>query len=128
MRKITQSFLPIVASAFLLSACMSVGNSQVRDSSNLSSVREGVTTQQQIIQIFGQPQSVVQKSDGTLQWHYHHTDVEMSSSMFIPILGPFIGNSSTDMQMLVFNFNRNGTVRSYESTNTQTHMDGLQIR
>jgi outer membrane protein assembly factor BamE (lipoprotein component of BamABCDE complex) len=104
---------------------MSVGNPNTRDANKFAQLQRGRTTQQHILQIFGQPQTRTQRADGTQQWFYMHTDVEMSASTFIPIAGLFIGETETDSHHITFDFDQRGILRDYSKSNSQTHMCGL---
>lgn len=109
----------------LFSGCMSIGNPKAQNENNLSQLQKGVSTQQDVYRLYGQPQTRTQLSNGNQQWHYLHTDVDMSPSTFIPIAGLFIGETNTNSHNLLFTFDRYGVLRDFRHSNSQTQMKGL---
>lgn len=88
----------ILAAALLLAGCASSGTKM--DAADLERIEVGQTTQQEMVQMFGQPLAQQYSSEGhlTLTWHYVH-------------VGPF--GSNMQQQNLVAQFDNEGKVERY---------------
>ena len=97
----------------LLAGCVSVGNNF--DESKVSQIKKGETTEGQLIQMFGEPQSRGVNSEGTttLTWMYMQANVKGES--FIPIAGPFVASARSKSKTLNVTL-LDGKVQSFSST------------
>lgn len=94
-----KTILTLCCVALLAVGCASTGNNF--DENKLSQIKKGETTEQELVQMFGQPQNRSVNSDGvaTLTWMYAEARVKGES--FIPYAGMFMGGSRTKMKSLV---------------------------
>lgn len=86
-------------SVLLLSACVSYGNKI--DSAYASTIKEGVTTESEIIKRLGSPMSTSRNGDGTKTLTYLYVKSQAKASSFIPIVGAFVGGADSQTQSLV---------------------------
>lgn len=107
---------------------MSIGNPSARNTDKLSQVTKGITTQSEVRAIYGAPQTIATMSNGLTRWYYSHTEIDISGSTFIPIIGPFIGKTDSDSRTIHFDFDSSGRVKNYATSETKTHSEGLNIR
>ena len=93
--------------------CASVGNNF--DDSKASQIIKGQTSEADLIQMFGQPQSRSMNSEGQtiLNWMYSQSAVRGES--FIPYVGAFVGGMNTKEKSLNVTL-QNDRVVSYSST------------
>ena len=97
----------------LLAGCASNGNNF--DESKVSQIKKGETTEAQLIQMFGEPQSRGLNSEGatTLMWMY--TESSAKGESFIPYAGPFVGGSRHKQKSLNVTL-QDGKVQSFSSS------------
>ena len=105
--------LVLAASVALLGGCASTGNNF--DESKVSQIKKGETTEAQLIQMFGEPQSRGVNSEGvtTLMWMYTESSVKGES--FIPYAGAFVGGSRHKQKTLNVTL-LDGKVQSFSSS------------
>lgn len=120
--------LIIFSCLLFLSSCVSVGTPSARNTDQLSHIKRGITTQSEVQAIYGDPQTIVTMRNGLTRWHYSHTEVDISGSTFIPIIGPFIGKTDSNSRTIHFDFDSNGRVKEYATSETTIHSEGLNIR
>ena len=106
--KLARVLLP--AFAIFLAGCMSVGTNI--DTSKISQIRKGVTTEADLVRLFGEPNQRSVNSEGmqTLQWIYVQSNV--TASTFIPVVGDFFGGSKSANKNLSVTL-ANGRVRDF---------------
>jgi len=97
----------------LLAGCASTGENF--DEGKVSQIKKGETTEAQLIQMFGQPQSRGVNSEGatTLTWTYIESRVKGES--FIPYAGPFVGGTRHKQKTLNVTL-LDGKVQSFSSS------------
>lgn len=100
-------------SVLLLSACVSYGNKI--DSAYASTIKEGVTTEAEVIERLGPPMSTARSSNGTKTLTYMHVKSQAKASSFIPIVGAFVGGADSQTQMLTINI-VDGVVKDWSMT------------
>jgi hypothetical protein len=83
---------------FTVGGCASAGRDF--DDTQVSSIQKGVTTEQDLITMFGQPENRSMNSDGqtVLTWMYTHGHVNGKS--FIPFAGAFMGGTNSASKSL----------------------------
>ena len=84
--------------ALTLAGCASTG--QNFDETKISEVKKGVTTEVDLVKLFGAPENRSINSDGilTLTWMYAEATVKGES--FIPYFGAFAGGTKSKMKTL----------------------------
>lgn len=116
-----RQFYPIIICLFLFSGCATVGT-QI-DQSNLSQIKEGVTTQKEVIALMGQPYMQTLTSDGKIMMMYQYTKVKNRAANFIPVVGAFTGGMDMEQQILQILVNENGIVEKYIFTGSNTDIN-----
>jgi hypothetical protein len=97
-----------------LTGCMSTGI-QVRPE-QLVSFKEGETTEAEVVQKLGAPNTSVAMSDGSKITVYSFVQSQARVASFIPLIGPMVGGADAQMNSTTFRFDRTGKMISYQST------------
>jgi hypothetical protein len=109
-------FLNIMGMAIAVAVigCASAGNNF--NESRTTSIQKGVTTEKDLVDMFGAPNSQTRNSDGMtiLEWTYAESQVNGKS--FIPYAGAFLGGSSSANKSLKVTLNSSGVVTDYTMT------------
>lgn len=97
--------------AVLIAGCATSG--KAIDQNKVTQIKEGVSTEQDVIQLLGNPYMKTLGSDGKIIMLYQYTKVKNRASNFIPIVG--LLNSGMDMQqkMLTILIGNDGKVEKY---------------
>lgn len=109
--------------AVCLSGCMSA--SQNFNENKVSEIQKGVTTEGDLVRIFGEPSQRSRNGDGSsvLQWMYMESRVRGES--FIPYAGAFLGGTDSANKTLVVSLGPNGRVTDFSvssgGTETRHH-------
>lgn len=95
----------------VLAGCASSG--QNFDDELVREIKLGVTTETDMIDMFGEPTGRSFDSSGSsnLTWAYHESRTNGKS--FIPYVGMFMGGTDNSHKMLTANINPEGIVMSY---------------
>lgn len=101
----------LLLSVLLVAGCATVGNKV--DTSKVSQIKEGVTTEQEVIQILGTPYMKTLSSDGKTIMLYQYTKVKNRASNFIPVVNLFTGGMDMQQQMLTVLIGKDGKVEKY---------------
>ena len=115
-----QHFLNVIC-LFIFIGCATVGT-QI-DQSNLSQIKEGVTTQKEVIALMGQPYMQTLTSDGKIMMMYQYTKVKNRAANFIPVVGAFSGGMDMEQQTLQILVNEKGIVEKYLFTDSSTDIN-----
>ncbi len=107
--------LTIILLGFLLSGCATIGRPINND--QLMKIKQGETTEQEIIAIFGTPLSKTLTGEGKIIMNYTYTEARIKATNFIPIVGLVSGGPDIYQQMLSILIDENGIVEKYTSTN-----------
>lgn len=102
-----------------LSGCVSMGT-PVSDS-QMSMLKNGVTTESDVIARLGQPNGVGKTSDGKKVLTYNYAHASPTAISFVPIVGLFAGGSNVQSTIVTLNFDQAGILQDYSSTQTQTN-------
>ncbi len=101
----------IIIALLFLTSCASSGTKI--DPAAVASLREGVTTQQDVLAHFGPPQNSLRLPTGETSLTYGFTAVQVHAESFIPIVGAFVGGADTEHAMVSMLFDQRGILRSY---------------
>lgn len=103
-----------IATLVWLTGCASTGTNF--DDSKVALIKEGQTTEAELIQMFGEPETRIVQSGGekNLIWSYHESVVKGES--FIPYAGPFVGGTKSKGKMLNVTLGGDGTVKNYSAS------------
>lgn len=103
---------------FLISGCSTVGNKIEQE--KVSQIKEGVTTEQEVINILGKPYMKTLNSDGKIIMLYQYTKVKNRASNFIPVVGLINGGMDMQQQMLTVLIGKDGKVDKYTLNDSAT--------
>jgi len=101
----------IFAVVVALAGCASVGNNF--DENRASNIEKGVTTESELIRMFGPPNNRTVNGNGTkvLEWTYVQSEVKGES--FIPYAGSFLGGTNSAQKSMRVVLNAQGRVSDY---------------
>jgi outer membrane protein assembly factor BamE (lipoprotein component of BamABCDE complex) len=102
----------------LLASCASVGTPIAQE--NVKKIRPGVTTEADLVRMFGQPSTKTLDSNGKTILGWIYSEAQTKGTTFIPIAGAFVGGVNTRTQMLSVLIGRNGRVERYTMNDTPT--------
>ena len=124
MRSIT-TLLLVATAAALIVGCASTGNNF--DDSKVSQIKKGETTEADLLQMFGQPQSRSLNSEGQTILTWSYVEARVKGETFIPYAGAFMGGSTSAHKMLTVVLLA-GKVASFNSTagGTETRQNQVQ--
>jgi hypothetical protein len=105
--------------AALFSACASVGTPIATQ--NISKIKKGVTTEADLVRMFGPPTDKTLNSNGQIMIAWVHSAAQAKGTSFIPFAGPFVGGTNVQVQKLVVLLKKDGTVENY--TMNESHPD-----
>lgn len=95
----------------LICGCATSGNKI--DQNKVTQIKEGVTTEQEVIKILGTPYMKTLSSDGKTIMLYQYTKVKNRASNFIPVVNLMTGGMDMRQQMLTVLIGQNGKVEKY---------------
>ncbi len=110
MSKSVNIFLLFVFCNFIL-GCASSGKKI--EQNKVSQIKEGVTTEQEIISLFGPPYIKTLNSDGKIIMSYQYTKIKNRASNFIPVVNILNGGMDMHQQLLIVLINKEGKVEKY---------------
>lgn len=107
----------------VLGGCATVGNEQMRNQSQESiaiSVQKGKTTQNEIVNIYGNPNKTTLTDGGNEVWTYEYERAVPQPQNFIPFIR-FISSAYNSTKMtLVIMFDKSGVVSNYTARESLT--------
>lgn len=106
----------VIGALLLLSACASGGNESVKDEtmeSVSSKVTKGVTTEDKVRALFGEPTNVSLTDGGSDVWTYEYTHAYVKAVSFVPVVGWFAGGHDVDKNQVVFLFDKGKVLQNY---------------
>lgn len=108
-----------IAVLFLSSlvGCVTVGREIAE--TQLTGLEKGKTTQSQVIEKLGQPNSSTVMLNGQRSISYAFVHAQARPESFIPIIGGFVGGADSRVTVSTFIFNTDGTLDTY--THTQSN-------
>jgi outer membrane protein assembly factor BamE (lipoprotein component of BamABCDE complex) len=115
--------LMIASAALVISACASSGT-VVKDST-LAQFHEGVTTEQQVEQALGAPQTSTRLPDGRQQISYIGTAAHAKAATFIPVVGLFAGGAKGSTDVVTFTFSTDGKLASYSTSRSNVDVNSF---
>lgn len=105
----------MILTTIILAGCMTMGAQVGAD--KLVQLHTGTTTEAQAQTILGAPNQKTSNSDGTVTWSYLYAHAKVSGSTFIPLVGAFIGHTTSDYTKTDLIFDRAGVLASIAQTN-----------
>ena len=120
----------LVVTALLLVGCMSPRSSYgtKMDSAKVNQIQKGVTTEQQLLAMCGQPLSTSLMPDGRrmLMFMYNETNMKLTGEgrAFIPIVGPMLVGSRGDRQQQMLQaYIKDGIVQDFVFNDSTSHIE-----
>ena len=109
----------IVAIVVTIAGCASVDNNIDHDrAGRINQIQEGTTTQQQVYDLLGKPDSVTNMAAGDSYWSY---DIKTTR----PIVSAFAGGNNIQSQYLMIIFGRDGIVKKMIGNNSDSNLGGI---
>ena len=107
-------------SVAVLTGCVSMGT-KVK-TSQLAQFHKGVTTEAQVEQALGKPQSSTVNSNGTTILVYTYSHASADAIDYVPIVGLFAGGAKGEQTAVAFTFDKSGTLQGYTATHAHQHV------
>lgn len=104
-----------VAALVLLAGCATT-TGRPFDSAAASRFEDGKTTQTQVRQAIGEPDTAQDRGDGSVMWLYSFSESKASVRDFVPFAG---GSNHPTRQMLSLVFDRRGVLESHTAMQTR---------
>jgi outer membrane protein assembly factor BamE (lipoprotein component of BamABCDE complex) len=104
-----------------LVGCATAGNKIGMD--KISQIKEGVTTKQEIVGLFGNPNADTLNGDGKEILMYVYGKYRAKPSTYIPIIGLMAGGGNMEQQALQILIDKNGKVEKFIQTNGNTQIN-----
>ena len=88
------------------------------DKSTVEQMQKGVTTKEEVVKKFGQPDGTYFDKDNKLIYYYSASKVKSSGWNFVPVVNLMHSEMKMKMQMLVIVFSKEGVVEQYSFTDS----------
>lgn len=114
MNKLIIAFLSITI--FIVSGCSTSGNQALKNESQASlqtKLVKNKTTKSDVVRAFGSPTSVTSKNDGGDIYIYEMNNGKINPLTYVPVVGFFAGDTTTESRSLSIVFNKNDTVDTW---------------
>ncbi|MHB1546130.1 MAG: hypothetical protein ACYCSB_01230 [bacterium] len=126
MKKIALFFILALSVSALAGCAASMGNSSIKNESNKTlsqKLVKGKTTEAQVAQMFGQPESKSFAGNGDPIWSYQRNTVHNGILSYVPVVGLFANAQTDTNKVLAILFNKKGIVKNWEFTNSTNHLN-----
>lgn len=100
-----------MAAMTFLASCASVGTPIATQ--NVTNIRKGVTTEAELVQMFGPPTDKSFDSNDRVVMTWNHSAAQAKGTSFIPFAGPFVGGTNVQVQKLIVILGKDGRVVNY---------------
>jgi len=121
MKRLVYLFITLV----FLSGCVTSGTKI--DQNKVTQIKEGITTEQNVIQLLGNPYTKTLTSDGRTIMLYHYVKVKNRASNFIPVANLLVGGMDMQQQMLTVLIGQDGKVEKYTLNDSATPINSGMI-
>ncbi|AJJ23849.1 lipoprotein [Yersinia enterocolitica] len=114
MNKFIRVLLTI--SILSISACSSSGNQSLKNETQATlqtKLIKNKTSKSDVVRAFGSPTSVTSKNDGGDIYLYEMNNGKINPLTYVPVVGFFAGNTTTESRTLSITFNKNDTVNTW---------------
>lgn len=108
----------LICFCLILMNCASVGIKI--EQSKIKQINKGITTKNEIVHLFGNPNMEILNADGKITMMYIYTKVENKAINFVPIVGSLAGGMDMQQQTLQIIINKDGIVEQYLHTNSNS--------
>lgn len=103
-----------------LSACATHG--QKIDNDSVSQIKKGQTSEQQVVEMFGEPASTGFSSDGSKNLTFSYASAQANPASFIPFIGFLFSGVDSESQYLYVTVDKNGKVKDYTYGENKSEM------
>jgi len=114
-------FYLLIICLSLISGCATVGTKMNQE--NIAQIKEGITSQEEVIASMGQPYMQTLTSDGKIIMMYQYTKVKNRAINFIPIVNLLAGGMDMKQQILQILVDKNGIVEKYIFTDSNSDIN-----
>ena len=121
MKKTSIIFVASFTALLLLSGCATSGNKIPQD--KLGQIKEGVTTEQEVVQILGAPYMKTLDSEGKTIMLYQYTKVSNRAQNFIPVVGLLNSKMDVQQKMLTVLIGLDGKVIKYTFNDSNSQIN-----
>jgi hypothetical protein len=94
-----------------LYGCASVGTPIAKQ--NIPKIRKGVTTEAELVQMFGPPMDKSLSTNGKTVDTWTYSAAQAKGTSFIPFAGPFVGGTNMQLDKLQAILGKDGRVEDY---------------
>ena len=98
MKNRSRSLALSLVLTLLVAGCASVGNNF--DESKIAEIKKGVTTEGDLVKMFGDPQNRTINSDSGLILTWMYSEAKVKGQSFIPYAGAFMGGTKAKNKTL----------------------------
>jgi outer membrane protein assembly factor BamE (lipoprotein component of BamABCDE complex) len=105
-----------LAALLMLSACVSAGTKAITDAGVVSQIEVGKSTRADVTTVLGYPITASYGDQGEETWYYTCITAAPTPPAFVPLVKAVTPNLRDTNRQLSVTFNRDGTVKSLEST------------
>jgi len=116
-----RNIFTMVLIVLVLTGCASVGKKI--EQNKVQQIKEGVTTEQEVIELLGKPFMKTLSSDGKVIMIYQYTKVKNRIENFIPVVGLLSGGMDMRQQMLTILIDKNGNVEQYTFNDAESEIN-----
>lgn len=100
-----------LVTAALVAGCASVGTPVATQ--NIPKIKRGVTTEVDLVRMFGNPTDKSISSSGKIVMTWVHSSAQAKGTSFIPFAGPFVGGTNVQVEKLQVVIGKDGRVEDY---------------
>lgn len=114
----TLKYIALLACVALISGCMSTKRGTDFNSTNISKLKVGETTENEVIELIGQPVNRTRNSDGTVYLNYMYSPGQTVT--LLDAYNPsFNASKGTEIKSLSIILDANGKVKSFTESGSQ---------
>jgi outer membrane protein assembly factor BamE (lipoprotein component of BamABCDE complex) len=113
--------------SIILTGCVSAqGNKAVGDPEKVKQLKVGVSTKNDVQQVFGPPTKTNFYEGGDETWEYVYNRAEARATNFVPYVGALFGGSDSEMATLTLRFGGDGVLKQLGAGSSTGGGGGLQ--
>jgi len=112
--------LGLIGVVCIVAGCTStMGNTSLSDPGKVDQIKVGVTSKTDVVQLLGQPYTTtsVNTTNGTEEiWFYMYGQGHVSGASLIPVIGPFVGTTTSSSTTVQITFDSVGIVKTVQKS------------
>jgi hypothetical protein len=106
-----KTLLCLISIAAMAAGCASVGTPIAKQ--NVAGIKKGVTTETELVRMFGNPTDKSINSAGKVVMTWVHSAAQPKGTSFIPFAGSFVGGTNVQVEKLQVVLGKDGRVEDY---------------